>query len=135
MDRLREMLRRLKEELRDSDSGSESGSGGSSSSSSMSLSSSSSRASSDSDSDSDRDEAPPSRATCSFRELKTQMETLLEEPDRPFRPGDVVVWKDGCQNRKRPKAGEFAVVVNVLDNPVFGDEFVVSFLTLFWHLF
>ena len=32
------------------------------------------------------------------------------------------MWKDGCQNRKRPKAGEFAVVVNVLDNPVFGDE-------------
>ena len=117
------MLRRLKEELRDSDGGSESGSAGSSSSVS---SSSSSAASSDS---SDSDRAPPSRATCSFSELKTQLETLLEEPERPFCPGDVVVWKEGCQNRKRPKAGEFAVVAHVLDHPVFGSEFVFFFLT------
>lgn len=115
MDRLRAMLRRLKEELRDSDGGSESGSAGSSSC----VSSSSSAASSDS---SDSDRAPPSRATCSFSELKTQLETLLEEPERPFCPGDVVVWKEGCQNRKRPKAGEFAVVAHVLDHPVFGSE-------------
>lgn len=122
MDRLREMLRRLKEEL-DSDSrsdgGSSSNSSSSSSSSSVSLSSSSSCVS---DSDSDRDEVPPSRATCSFEDLKKQMETMLEEPERPLRPGDVVVWKDGCQNRKRPKLGEFAVVARVLDHPVFGDE-------------
>lgn len=122
MDRLRAMLRRLKEELRDSDGGSESGSAGSSSC----VSSSSSAASSDS---SDSDRAPPSRATCSFSELKTQLETLLEEPERPFCPGDVVVWKEGCQNRKRPKAGEFAVVAHVLDHPVFGSEFVFFFLT------
>ena len=127
MDRLREMLRRLKEELDSnsgSDGGSSSNSSSSSSSSSVSLSSSSSCVR---DSDSDRDEVPPSRATCSFEDLKKQMETMLEEPERPLRPGDVVVWKDGCQNRKRPKLGEFAVVARVLDHPVFGDEFVLVF--------
>ena len=128
MDRLREMLRRLKEELggSDSENGSESGSGGGSSSSSLSLSSSSSCASSDSD------EAPQSKATCSFKDLKAQMETLLEEPERPFRPGDVVVWKDGCKNRKRPRDDDFAVVAHVLDHPIYGDEFV-SFLSQKQH--
>lgn len=126
MDRLREMLRRLKEELGGSDSESGSGGGGGSSSSSLSLSSSSSCASSDSD------EAPQSRATCSFKDLKAQMETLLEEPERPFRPGDVVVWKDGCKNRKRPRDDDFAVVAHVLDHPIYGDEFV-SFLSQKQH--
>lgn len=122
------MLRRLKEELggSDSENGSESGSGGGSSSSSLSLSSSSSCASSDSD------EAPQSKATCSFKDLKAQMETLLEEPERPFRPGDVVVWKDGCKNRKRPRDDDFAVVAHVLDHPIYGDEFV-SFLSQKQH--
>ena len=46
------------------------------------------------------------------------------EMSKCFRPGDVVVWKDGCSNRKRPKIGEPGVVIEVLDEPLYGKEFV-----------
>jgi len=36
-----------------------------------------------------------------------------------FKRGDMVVWKPGLKNKKRPKLDEAAVVVDVLDPPVF----------------
>jgi hypothetical protein len=34
-------------------------------------------------------------------------------------PGDIVCWKDGLKNRKRPAYGEPAIVIEVLKEPVF----------------
>lgn len=36
-----------------------------------------------------------------------------------FKPGDMVVWKPGLKNKKRPKIEEAAVVVEIIDPPVF----------------
>jgi len=36
-----------------------------------------------------------------------------------FRPGDVVQWKPGLKNRKRPDYGEPAIVISTLDTPIF----------------
>jgi len=58
----------------------------------------------------------------SFYALKEAAEVFLEEPETPLRPGDIVMWKEGCANRKRPKADEPAVVLEVLDHPVYGEE-------------
>jgi len=106
--RLEDLLRLLRSaggggDDSDSDSGSAGGS-----------SSSSSNASSDSG---DRVRAPKS-----FPDLKKQFEVFSAPPPRPFRPGDVVMWKEGCANRKRPKADEYGVVIEVLDEPLYGKE-------------
>ena len=61
----------------------------------------------------------------SFSALKRQLNVFLEEPPRPFRPGDVVMWKEGCSNRKRPKLDEPCVVLEVLDEPIYGAEYVL----------
>jgi len=58
----------------------------------------------------------------SFSSLKESLKVLLAEPERPFRPGDIVKWKEGFANRKRPKLDEFAVVVEVLPVPLYGSE-------------
>lgn len=39
-----------------------------------------------------------------------------------FKPGDLVTWKPGLENRRMPKAGNPAVVLAVLDPPVFDQE-------------
>jgi len=65
---------------------------------------------------------PRPRVETSFSDLKKQLDILLEEPPRPFRPGDIVMWKEGCSNRKRPRADEFAVVIEVLPKPIYGNE-------------
>ena len=39
-----------------------------------------------------------------------------------FAPGDLVAWKPGLKNRRVPRYGEPAVVVSVLDAPVFDNE-------------
>jgi len=62
------------------------------------------------------------RCTKTFSELKRQLDIFLEAPERPFRPGDIVVWKEGCSNRKRPKADEPCVVIEVLPEPLFSEE-------------
>lgn len=49
--------------------------------------------------------------------LKEAFQTLSEE--NTFRPGDLVEWKPGMQNRRT--SGPF-IVVKVLDEPVFGGE-------------
>jgi len=62
------------------------------------------------------------RTPKTFSELKRQFEAFMEEPERPFRPGDIVVWKEGCSNRKRPKVDEPCVVIEVLPEPLYGKE-------------
>ena len=39
-----------------------------------------------------------------------------------FAPGDLVAWKPGLKNRRVPRYAEPAVVVSVLDAPVFDNE-------------
>jgi len=86
---------------------------------------------SDSDNSSDSDSSDSSRSSSpvravhvekSFDDLKKQLGIFLAPPPRPFRPGDVVVWKEGCANRKRPKADEPGVILEVLDEPIYGQE-------------
>jgi len=60
--------------------------------------------------------------TKSFSDLKAQLNVFLEEPPRPFRPGDIVVWKEGCANRKRPKIDEPGVILEVMPEPIYGKE-------------
>ncbi|MGX7002512.1 hypothetical protein [Caballeronia sp. KNU42] len=36
-----------------------------------------------------------------------------------FEPGQIVKWKDGLQSRTLPAIGEPAIVIEVLENPVF----------------
>lgn len=39
--------------------------------------------------------------------------------EQAFKPGDLVTWKLGLKNKRRPSDSEFAVVVEVLPGPVF----------------
>ena len=39
-----------------------------------------------------------------------------------FAPGDLVVWKPGFMNKRYPRAKQTAVVLEVLEKPVFDDE-------------
>lgn len=39
-----------------------------------------------------------------------------------FAPGDLVAWKPGLKNRRVPRYGTPAVVVEVLETPVFDNE-------------
>ena len=36
-----------------------------------------------------------------------------------FKPGDIVTWKEGLRNKKHPIPGTAAIVVKVLDEPVY----------------
>jgi len=66
--------------------------------------------------------APPVHVNKSFADLKRQFEVFSEPPPRPFRPGDIIKWKEGCSNRKRPKLDEYGVVIEVLPEPLYGKE-------------
>ncbi len=39
-----------------------------------------------------------------------------------FKPGQLVVWKDGLQNKKLPHKNQPAIVVKVLDSPLYEDK-------------
>lgn len=39
-----------------------------------------------------------------------------------FRPGDIVMWKPDLRNRQRPDYGEPAIVLEVLDGPLFDES-------------
>lgn len=39
-----------------------------------------------------------------------------------FKPGDLVTWKPGLQNRRSPRHGQPAVVIAVLEQPVYDNE-------------
>jgi len=119
-ERLRELLRMMEESGlgggNDSDSDDSSNDGSESGSSAGPRSRSSSNSSAMSDSRSKQ------RMPSTFADLKKQFEAFMEEPERPFRPGDIVMWKEGCSNKKRPKADEPAVVLEVFDEPLYGKE-------------
>ena len=51
--------------------------------------------------------------------LRERFESLNAK--HPLTPGDLVTWKPGLKNRKVPRYGEPAVVVSVLDTPLFDD--------------
>lgn len=44
---------------------------------------------------------------------------LAMQPPRGFEPGHIVRWKSGLKNRQLPAYGEHAIVMEVLDPPVF----------------
>jgi len=50
------------------------------------------------------------RLTASFHSLCTE---------EAFKPGDLVQWKLGLKNKRKPAEGELAVVVEVLPSPIF----------------
>lgn len=39
-----------------------------------------------------------------------------------FKPGDLVFWKDGLRNRRYPRNGKPAIVLEVLQQPVIDEE-------------
>lgn len=114
--------RRLQELLRMMQRAREEAGGSDSDSDSPPLMSSSSSASSSDSSDSSDDERSAPRKATTFAQLKEVLERYMEEPERPFRPGDIVTWKESLANRKRPRNGEVAVVIEVLPQPVYGKE-------------
>lgn len=52
-----------------------------------------------------------------LRELR---ELLLER--HAFKPGDLVTWKRGLQNKRRPREGEPAIVIEVLEKAIFDEN-------------
>jgi hypothetical protein len=39
-----------------------------------------------------------------------------------FKPDDLVVWKDGLKNKARPALGEPAIVLDILESPLYDPE-------------
>jgi hypothetical protein len=54
-------------------------------------------------------------------DLKHKIDNLLQPPPK-FQRGDVVTWKKGLKNKKYPKEGQLAVVIEQLDQPVIQGE-------------
>jgi hypothetical protein len=42
--------------------------------------------------------------------------------DVDFKAGDLVKWKQGLKNRKKPEYNQPAIVIEILDNPVVSEE-------------
>ncbi len=53
-------------------------------------------------------------------QLNVLCQTLLETSQ--FNVGDIVVWKEGLRNKARPEDGELAIVLELLDEPVYDDS-------------
>jgi len=53
-------------------------------------------------------------------ELKARFQLFLQPNE--FKVGDLVCWKPDLKNRRRPKKGEPAIVVEKLDTPVYDEE-------------
>ena len=53
-----------------------------------------------------------------------KLQSLYENfnEDIKFKPGQLVVWKDGLKNRKLPHKNQPAIVINVLDTPLYADK-------------
>lgn len=54
------------------------------------------------------------------RTLAERQQAMLQR--HRFKPGDIVVWKPGLSNRRYPREGKPAVVMEVLETPVFDCE-------------
>ena len=48
--------------------------------------------------------------------LKKSVEQYNQPSD--FKAGDIVQWKEGLKNKKRPQYGEPCIVIEVLDKPI-----------------
>ena len=55
--------------------------------------------------------------------LVAPLTTLFESYTTAYElaPGMLVTWKPGLKNRKRPHANEPAVIISLLDSPIFGN--------------
>ncbi|EKQ3556038.1 hypothetical protein P4464_000512 [Salmonella enterica] len=53
----------------------------------------------------------------SIEEIKDFITRLNHKPERPFKYGDIVAWKDGMKNRRFPDYDEKCVISEVLDTP------------------
>lgn len=62
----------------------------------------------------------PARSEERATELKLRYESLRTPNE--FKPGQIVKWKVNLKNRRRPQYGEPAIVVEVLQKPVFAEE-------------
>ncbi|KAH3762897.1 hypothetical protein Pelo_5198 [Pelomyxa schiedti] len=51
--------------------------------------------------------------------LQQLCRSLTEPPDPTLRPGDFVKWKPGLKNKKKPGDGESAIVIEILEEPIF----------------
>jgi hypothetical protein len=52
-------------------------------------------------------------------QLLAMQRRMATPPPHGFQPGQIVRWKSGLKNRLLPKQGERAIVMEVLDPPVF----------------
>lgn len=55
------------------------------------------------------------------KKLLSELKTILDQ-DHQLEPGDFVVWKKGLKNRTIPEYGEPAIVLEVLDEPIFDEN-------------
>ncbi|EDV1505041.1 hypothetical protein ZQ34_002900 [Salmonella enterica subsp. salamae] len=62
----------------------------------------------------------------SIEEIKDFITRLNQKPERPFKPGDIVTWKDGMKNRRFPDYEERFVISEVLDVPAICQDKVSS---------
>jgi len=66
------------------------------------------------------DESPGDYGESYIQKLQALYESFSKEIE--FKPGQLVVWKDGLQNKKLPHKNQPAIVVKVLDSPLFEDK-------------
>jgi len=54
----------------------------------------------------------------------SKLKNSLSEYNREveFSEGDLITWKEGLKNKRFPKLGEPAIVVEVLDEPIINEE-------------
>ncbi|EEN5587712.1 hypothetical protein FWP04_08960 [Salmonella enterica subsp. enterica serovar Mountpleasant] len=55
----------------------------------------------------------------SIEEIKDFITRLNQKPERPFKYGDIVAWKDGMKNRRFPDYEERCIISEVLDTPIY----------------
>jgi len=54
--------------------------------------------------------------------LQTLYQRLTNRREKTLQPGRMAVWKPGLKNRRFPRYGEPAIVVEVLDRPILDHE-------------
>jgi hypothetical protein len=55
--------------------------------------------------------------------LSTLYQRLVDGKDKALRPGDLAQWKPGLSNRKWPAYGVPVIVVGILEQPIYDDNF------------
>lgn len=50
-------------------------------------------------------------------ELRAKYQEFQAQPDEPFQVGQIVRWKEGLRNKRAPRYGQPAVVVEILTKP------------------